>query len=630
MCGITAYLGSGNAFDIIMASLFLLQNRGYDSTGIATINQLHELIVSKYASRSEITGLMYVEEEKDRHNNNTIGIGHTRWATHGAKTDINAHPHTDTLKRIAVVHNGIIENYMAIKTKLIAYGIEFVGQTDTEVIPKLLEFYLDKAIIAKNGDITQIDFENDVLKHAIGELEGTWALVIMYSNTPNTLYLCKNGSPLVIGINDTFSIIASEQLPLSMYFNNYITLHDGDIVSIKKDIITNKVHFQNRCAYIENIIQNRVHETTCAPYPYWTIKEIFEQPMCIQRTLNMGGRLLDESHVKLGGLDSNKSHILDADNLIIIGCGTSLHAGYIGAKMMRNLKSFSCVICVDASEFTLDDIPINGKTVFLLLSQSGETKDVHRCINTIRISNHPIISIVNVVGSLIARESDCGIYLNAGREVGVASTKSFTCQIVALSLLALWYAQTKGLSEYIRIQYIRNLRLLDNDIQYTLDSINDQIKYVANTLQDTQHMFILGRDQMQYIAEEAALKIKEICYIHAEGYPCGSLKHGPFALIDSSTVVILIAPQDDNFAKMINAAEEVKSRNARVILITTHGSAYINKSIFEHIIYVPTNSTYQSVISIIPLQLLAYYISVARNINPDFPRNLAKVVTVDG
>ena len=631
MCGITAYLGSESAFIYILASLILLQNRGYDSAGICTIDKNENSFnCTKYASTKENTAIELLQKYTSSHSENTVGIGHTRWATHGAKTDTNAHPHFDSSNSICVVHNGIIENYLEIKEKLIAKGIKFGSQTDTEVIPKLLGYYLERELERVGGSYNHIDFQNNVLTKTIEELHGTWAIVILFLHTPDKLYLCKNGSPLVLGIDNRFALISSEQLSLSKYFNNYITLNDGDIVTIEKGA-DGVIRFPNRTNYIENVIQNKVFETSSYPYPHWTIKEICEQPMSIMRTLNMGGRLLGDAGVKLGGLDERRELLLDIENIILLGCGTSLNAAHIGCKIMQSLKCFNSVNCVDASEFTLDDIPNHGKTGFVLLSQSGETKDVHRCIEIIRSRDCPIMAIVNVVGSLIARESDCGIYLNAGREVGVASTKAFTSQIVALTLMSVWFSQNKNTCVHLRTQYIKNLRNLSVDTEQLLSSCMEKIRDIAKSIVNTRSMFLLGRGLAQFIADEGALKIKEIGYIHAEGYPGGSLKHGPFALIDKETVVILIAPKDDNFSKMINAAEEISSRAGRIILITNSGHRVdYKKELFENVITIPTNETLQCLLSVIPLQILAYEVALLKGHNPDFPKNLAKVVTVDG
>lgn len=634
MCGITAYLGSESAFEYILASLILLQNRGYDSAGICTIEKNNEednntFLCNKYASTKECTAIEMLQKNTSIHSGN-IGIGHTRWATHGAKTDTNAHPHFDNSNQICVVHNGIIENYLEIKERLITQGVSFKSQTDTEVIPQLLGYNLSKELERLCGDYSKVDFQKNVLTKTVKELHGTWAIVVLFLKTPDRLYLCKNGSPLVLGIDTKFALISSEQLSLCKHFSNYITLNDGDIITLERDV-DGVISFPNRTNYNENVIQNKIVETSSYPYPHWTIKEICEQPMSIMRTLNMGGRLLGDNSVKLGGLDGHRELLLDIDNIILLGCGTSFNAAQIGCKIMQKLKCFNSVNCIDASEFTIDDIPNNGKTGFVLLSQSGETKDVHRCIELIRSGDYPIISIVNVVGSLIARESDCGIYLNAGREVGVASTKAFTSQIVALTLMSIWFSQNKNTCVHLRTLYIKNLRNLSLDVEQLLGGRMEQIRNIAKNIVNTRSMFLLGRGLMQFIANEGALKIKEIGYIHAEGYPGGSLKHGPFALIDKDIVVILIAPRDENFNKMINAAEEISSRAGRIILITNSGfRCDYKKELFESVITIPTNESLQCILSIIPLQVLAYEVALLKGHNPDFPKNLAKVVTVDG
>jgi len=616
MCGILAYLGSEDAFSFILEGLSLLQNRGYDSAGICTMSS--SLLLHKFASRADKTGIELLKEASDLHKGHTIGMGHTRWATHGPKTDQNAHPHLDVKEQFAVVHNGIIENYMEIKERLLLLGYTFRSQTDTEVIPHLLAHYysLDKGV----------DVEQRVIRRAVADLHGTWALCIMSTTEPDTLYLCKNGSPLVLSYNQDHLLVSSEQLPLSAYFTNFISLQDGDIVRITKQ--DGQIQFQHH--YTNHIIENRLSETTCHPYPHWTIKEIQEQPTSLLRALNMGGRLLGTDGVKLGGLDAHRDRLLIADHMILLGCGTSYHAGLIGAKMIQKLRCFSSVLTIDASEFTELDIP-TGRTVFVLLSQSGETKDLHRCLPLIRSADHSVLSIVNVVGSLLAREADCGIYLNAGREVGVASTKSFTSQVVALSLLGMWYSQHRGTQSHMRSQMVSGLRSLSFQVDELLGRLQDPMKRLAQTYKNTQHMFLLGRGLMKYIADEGALKIKEIAYVHAEGYAGGSLKHGPFALIDPETVVVLLAPDDDQFVKMIHAASEIHSRHARIILITnqtTTGS--YDPSLFEDILFLPLNPHFQTILGILPLQLLAYELSVSKGYDPDFPRNLAKVVTVDG
>ena len=609
MCGITAYLGNDNSFEYILSSLKLLQNRGYDSAGICTIN--NDFILSKYATY-DISALDIIEKEIQLHSNTNIGIGHTRWATHGAKTNINAHPHIDCRNKVAIVHNGIIENYIVLKKFLEKNNFTFSSQTDSEVIANLISYYIKQN-------------EPSPIEKAFHELQGTWAVVILLKDNPNSLYLCKNGSPLVIAYDNNFCLVSSEQLPLSRYFNNYISLVDGDIIEIsKKD---NTICIPNIFNYKIEKIDNKVFDLTPFPYTHWTLKEIHEQSNSITRSLNNGGRIIDNKSVKLGGLDDNYELLKNIEHVIILGCGTSLNAGLIGSFIMKKLKCFFTVQAHDASEFIEDDLPNYGNIVVIVLSQSGETKDIHKNMELIKKRNIPIISIVNVVGSLIARTSTCGIYLNAGREVGVASTKSFTSQVIVLSLLSIWFAQTKSINENIRKQYIKSLRNISLHIKQVLNMNNDIWKKVALITIKSKTVFILGRGEMQYIAQEIALKFKEICYIHAEGYPSGALKHGPFALIDENTLIFVLSPKDEYYDKNLNTIEEINSRKAQIIVLTNSNENILE---LENNIILPNSDKFNSIIYTIALQLIAYEIALLKGHNPDYPKNLAKVVTVDG
>ena len=610
MCGITAYLGNENSFEYILSSLELLQNRGYDSAGICSLN--NNFILSKYASTDSINALDVIKNEKVIHLNSKIGIGHTRWATHGVKTNNNAHPHIDSKDRVAIVHNGIIENYIILKNFLKENGFEFNSQTDSEVIANLISFYIEKN-------------EEFPIEKAFNQLQGTWAIVILLKNDPNSLYLCKNGSPLVLGFDNNFCLISSEQLPLSKYFNNYISLSDGDIIKISKNE-NNNIFIPNIKNYKLYQIENRIVDISPEPYKHWTIKEIFEQSVSINNALNNGGRLIDNSNVKLGGLNDNYNLLKSAKHAVIIGCGTSMHSGLIGSYIIKKLKSFDTVQVYDASEFNLDDLPNCSDIILIVLSQSGETKDVHKAMELVKNKNIPIISIVNVVGSLIARNSTCGIYLNAGREVGVASTKSFTSQIIVLSLLAIWFSQIKLINEHIRREYVKSLRNICFQVKEILNYDNLIWKNIALKVNNVKTIFILGRSELEYVSKEIALKLKEICYIHAEGYSSGALKHGPFALIDENTLIFILAPKDENYDKNLNTIEEIKSRNAQIILLTNCD----NQLEIKNKIILPFNDKFNSIIYTIALQLIAYEIALLKGHNPDYPKNLAKVVTVDG
>lgn len=609
MCGIVAFLSKNkSAIKYLLNGLTILQNRGYDSAGICTINKSNKLINTKYAS-SNISALTILQDYEKYHENNTVGIAHTRWATHGPKTDNNAHPHIDCKNRIALVHNGIIENYKDLKKFLIKRGYTFSSDTDSEVLANLISFYLEKYDIW------------DSINRAIGKLQGTWGVAILYNKEPNNIYLCKKGSPLLVAYDDDFTIIASESSAFSQYTNRYIILRDNEIIKLGTDKDEQFIDYEFKI--VEEVEEIKL---TPDPYKHWMIKEIFEQPTTILRAINMGGRIYDNYNVKLGGLMNHKDELLDIKNLIIIASGTSYYAGLMGCKFFKYLKCFNTVNVIDAAEFTIDDIP-EDKPGIIVLSQSGETKDVHDAIELAKMHNIIVIGIVNVVGSLIARESDCGIYLNAGREVAVASTKSFTSQVVVLSLMALWFSQYKikelKHKRSSMINDIRNLSINFTNIIHNISTIisNDFI----DILKYKKNMFVLGRGSAYPIACEAALKIKEISYIHAEGFSGGALKHGPFALIEKNMPIILIILDDENIDKMYSAAEEVKARGAYVIAITNLKK--YNKDIFDHIIKIPDCGIMTSLLAIMPIQYLSYKISLELGNNPDCPRHLAKSVT---
>ena len=624
MCGIVAYIGTlKNTFSFIYNGLELLQNRGYDSAGICTIHynsidKLYQFQLSKYANSDTISSLQLLKETDNIHHNAQIGIGHTRWATHGKKSDVNAHPHQDNEQQIYLSHNGIIENYIELKEMLVDEGYQFYTETDTEVIANLIAYYLHSM---ENSDM------EEVLTQLNNTLDGTWALTILYLNQPDTLYLTKKGSPLLVGYNDSYAIIASESIGFYNYINEFFIMDDGDIVSIKlleNSIQINKPKEYEICKVIKSTIEKNPY-----PYQHWTIKEIMEQPMSSLRAINMGNRIKNEDMVNLAGLDKHKQQILAIDNLLIVASGTSLNAGLIGSIYMKMLKSIDNINIVEASEFCEYDIPNYGTTGLLVLSQSGETRDVSRAMEIAKPKNIFTISIVNVVNSLIAREADCGIYINCGRENGVASTKSFTSQVIAMALLSIYLSQLKHEidTKTIRKQIIRSILDLPLDIENCL-KIFDDCKLLIPELMNKNSCFILGRKLCEPIAREGALKMKEISYIHAEGYPSGSLKHGPFAMIEDGTPIFILSPDMDSDDRCYSLAEEVKSRGALTILITN--CTEVRRELFDYIINIPYNKYFGNLLANIPLQIIAYELSIAKNINPDRPRNLAKVVTVDG
>jgi len=615
MCGIIGVVlnNDDNIYNIIINGLLQLQNRGYDSAGISIINN-ETINVHKYASTNEIDCLKKIQSLKlDNNENIYSGIGHNRWATHGIKNDINAHPHLSNNKHFALVHNGIIENYNDLKKNLKKDGFIFYSQTDTEVIVNLIEF---------NYKIVKDTFE--AIKKTINSLRGTYGLVIQSLYEPNKLFCVRNGSPLLVGENENMIIVTSEQSGFCNLIKNYITLSKDDICTIEKN--QNNISFTTSHIYIKNIISNCEYDLTPEPYAHWTLKEINEQSEVVLNSINKGGRIKNKSEVKLGGLEEHVDFLKNINNIIILGCGTSYFSGLYGMYFFKQICKFNTVQVFDGAELNEYDIPKIGNTAFILLSQSGETKDLHRCIEIAKKNNIITIGIINVVDSLIAREVDCGIYCNAGKEVGVASTKSFTSQVVCISMAAVWFAKLQDLNDKIRNNIISDLHNLSNDIKTTLNCCKDKIIEFSKKIK-ANNMFLLGKGSDEYIAKEGALKIKEISYIHSEGYSSSSLKHGPFALLDENFPVIILNLDQNHSSKTLNCYEEVISRNAPVLFITNNNS--ILQDIEKDVILIPENKTYSSLLGIIPIQLLAYYLSINKGINPDKPKNIAKVVTVE-
>jgi glucosamine--fructose-6-phosphate aminotransferase (isomerizing) len=625
MCGIFGIVLNNkneNIYNLIINGLIQLQNRGYDSAGICLIKN-NKFEVNKCASTNKLNALdtlMNMTDIKESKDNTYIGIGHNRWATHGVKNDTNAHPHLSCDSNFVIVHNGIIENYNELKQKLLKEGFVFNSQTDTEVIVNLLQYNYNSMIL-NNGEGTSI---TNVIKQTIEELRGTYGLLIQSLYEDNKLYCVRNGSPLLIGQNDEEVIVTSEQSGFCNKMSNYITLHNDDICVITK--INENISINTSHNYIKRNITLIESNQTPHPYKHWTLKEINEQPDVILNSINKGGRIKNASEVKLGGLEQNVDSLKNINNIIILGCGTSYFAGLYGMYFFKQLCKFNTVQAFDGAEFNEQDIPIIGNTAFILISQSGETKDLHRCIEISKNNNITTIGIINVVDSLIAREVDCGIYCNAGNEVGVASTKAFTSQVVCLSMAAIWFSTLQNINEKKRMRMVADLHNLSSDIKLTLEICSDRVKEYITKI-NKSNMFLLGKGSDEFIAKEGALKIKEISYIHSEGYSSSSLKHGPFALLDENFPVIILNMDQTHRAKTLNCYQEVSSRNAPVLLITNDTS--ISREVSCDIIYVPENKSYASLIGIIPIQLLAYHLSVNKGINPDKPKNLAKVVTVE-
>ena len=615
MCGIVGYLGETSGIEYILLGLKLLQNRGYDSTGISYIipETLHTV---KYASSSNHNSLEKLEEKMVDIKSN-LCIGHTRWATHGGKTDVNAHPHQDNKNRISLVHNGIIENYDELKTNLINLGYIFHSQTDTEVIAVLIGKYLDDGMSMDSA-----------IKSTISSMSGTWALVIIHVDYPHKMWLTRNGSPLLLGLEDEYIIVASEQIAFGNHINKYIVLDNHDLIEVSKEGKQIKYNKDIHCYAIKNKSEILV-ETHPYGYAHWMLKEIYEQPDSILRAMNNGGRIHSNVSVKLGGLDANRVQLLESTHLILLGCGTSFHAGMWSVELFKILDIFDTVSIFDGADFYVKDIPKKGKTCVLLLSQSGETKDLHRCIQIAKEFDLIMIGVVNVVDSLIARETDCGVYLNAGREVAVASTKSFTSQCIILSMIAVWFSQNRGTSMEKRKKIISDMRNLPMQMQKVIEDTESIIdKFIQRF--NTESAFILGKGACCSVALEGALKIKEVSYIHAEGYSTSSLKHGPFALISPNMPIILLDIGDEHRDKTQNAYQEIKARDAYILRITDSDiESNSGTDCDSSNIIIERNQTYGGILAGAVLQILSYRLAIKRDFNPDFPRNLAKVVTVE-
>lgn len=609
MCGIIGNINKTDVVNNIIDGLHQLQNRGYDSTGICTIKN-NKYNVIKYASTENVDALHKLVTNKENIIKGNVGIGHTRWATHGSKTDLNAHPHVSYNEKVCLVHNGIIENYIDLRLMLQKKNITFKSSTDSEVICNLIAYHYEES----DNFLTAI-------KKSISLLEGTWGLCLLNIDEPNTMYCIRRGSPLLVGYSDDNIMVVSEQSGFHNNVNNYFILDTNDICIIKNE--NGKLTTDCKNSYkTKNIILNN-NVMTPYPYDHWTLKEIYEQYDASIRAISFGGRLINENEVKLGGLELNKHKLIDIDNLIFVGCGTSYNAAMYALSMFKEICDFNTVQLFDAAEFSKHDIPRKGNTALVLLSQSGETKDVHRSLLLGKKYNLFTIGVINVVDSMIARETHCGCYVNAGREVGVASTKSFLNQSIVLSMMALWFSQIKNLNITKRHDIINDLRNLPNDISKTL-YISENCIDTNISIVDKPSIFVLGKGDSYSIAQEGALKIKELTYIHAEAYSTSSLKHGPFALLDKNVPVILLVFDNKYFSKNMSAYEEITSRNSPVLVISNKEIEYI-----DNIIYIPKNRTFAELLSIIPLQFLSYHIALKKKINMDKPRNLAKICTVD-
>ncbi|WP_350286487.1 glutamine--fructose-6-phosphate transaminase (isomerizing) [uncultured Croceitalea sp.] len=615
MCGIVGYIGHRDAYPIIIKGLQRLEYRGYDSAGIVLFDgeQTH---LSKTKGKVED---LKNKSEATININGKLGLGHTRWATHGVPNDVNSHPHYSNSGELVIIHNGIIENYESIKKALIGRGYTFESDTDTEVLVNLIEEVKKKEDV-KLGKAVQI---------ALNQVVGAYAIAVFDKNKPDEIVVAKLGSPLAIGIGENEYFIASDASPFIEFTNNAVYLEDEEmaIIRIGKEIKLRKIK-DDAIAY-PNILelQLNLEEIEKGGYDHFMLKEIYEQPRAILDTYR--GRLLaDQGIIRMAGIDQNLEKFLNANRIIIVACGTSWHAGLVAEYIFEDLARIPVEVEY-ASEFRYRNPVITDKDVLIAISQSGETADTLAAIKMAKEKGAFVFGVCNVVGSSIARETHAGAYTHAGPEIGVASTKAFTTQITVLTLIALKLAKENGnMPESKFHEFLAELEGIPSKVEQALQS-NEEIEGIAEAYKDSSNCLYLGRGYNFPVALEGALKLKEISYIHAEGYPAAEMKHGPIALIDEEMPVVVIATRKGHYEKVVSNIQEIKSRSGKIIAVVTEGDKTV-KEIADHVVEIPeTSEPLTPLLTTIPLQLLSYHIALMRGCNVDQPRNLAKSVTVE-
>ena len=611
MCGIVGYIGDKNCVPILIEGLKRLEYRGYDSAGIGIINGTESVVIKNKGKVS----LLEERIVQSNHLYSQLGIGHTRWATHGIPNEQNAHPHTNERKDLFIIHNGIIENFQVLKKGLQNLGYQFRSDTDSEVFAHLIDSFINKKYSLTKS-----------VQMALNEVNGTYGLAVIYAKEPDKLIVARKGSPLVIGIGEGENFIASDVSALLAHTKHVIYLEDGELAVVRKDgyIVKN---------ITDEEIEKEIHEISMSldemdksGFPHFMLKEIMEQPDSV--TNSMRGRLLfDEGISKLGGLADVTDRLVNSKRIIISACGTSWHAALVGEYMIEQFAKIPVEVEY-ASELRYRNAVISTDDTVIFISQSGETADTLAALKETKSKGALVIGICNVVGSTIARESMAGVYIHAGPEIGVASTKAFTSQLVVLALVTLLIARKKGLSKEAGIQIVNELSKLPAKISEIL-KLNDDIEKLAGEFQDVKNFLYLGRGYNFPVALEGALKLKEISYIHAEGYPAAEMKHGPIALIDNDMPVVFIAPKDSTYDKILSNIQEVRARGGRIIAIADENDNEIDELV-NYSIKIPfTIEMLRPILTSIPLQLLAYHIAVKKGLNVDQPRNLAKSVTVE-
>ena len=610
MCGIVGYIGDKDATPILMEGLRRLEYRGYDSAGLAVLTQGKILVEKEAGKIAMLEKLLAANPLVGK-----VGIAHTRWATHGLPNKLNAHPHTDQTGRLAIIHNGIIENYIAIKTRLTESGYHFNTETDTEVLVNLIsEFY-------QNGHSL-----DEAVRSALSQVEGTFGILVISKDDPETIIAARRGSPLVVGMGDGEYVVASDVSAIISHTKEVTYLDDNEVAVITHDDVTIKTIDNLKVNKKVEKISFELDKIEKSGYAHFMLKEIMEQPQTIENA--MRGRLLsEEGTAHLGGIQHEIQSLLYAPKILFSACGTSWHAALIGEYMIEELVR-TPVEVEYASEFRYRDPVIERGSAMFVISQSGETADTLAAMREGKRKGAKVLGICNVVGSTIARDSDAGVYLHAGPEIGVASTKAFTSQVTVLSLVSLLLARMRNIGASKGAEIVKEMQALPAKVQAILDD-HSGIKEIAAAYHESQNFLYLGRGYNFPVALEGALKLKEISYIHAEGYPAAEMKHGPIALIDENMPVVCIATKDSTYEKISSNIEEVKARSGRIIAIATEGDTQISKRA-DHVIFVPPTLEFLTpILTIIPLQLLAYYIAVLRGCDVDQPRNLAKSVTVE-
>ncbi len=610
MCGIVGYVGEKNCIPILINGLKRLEYRGYDSAGLGLIMDGKSQVIKNKGKVS------LLEEKVEKLNvEANLGIGHTRWATHGAPNETNAHPHFNTSKNLFVIHNGIIENYQALRTGLKKLGYNFITETDTEVLPHLIDSFLVKGhSLFKSVQL------------ALSEVEGTYGIAVVYANEPDKVVAARKGSPLVLGIGENENFIASDVAAILANTKQIVYIEDGEVVEVYKD------HFIAK-TILDRQVEKEVHEITMSVdeiskggYPHFMLKEIMEQSESVCNSMR-GRLLLEKGTSKLGGLESVVDQLVNTKRIIISACGTSWHAGLVGEYMFEQFARIPTEVEY-ASEFRYRNPIVSKDDTIFFISQSGETADTLAAMREAKSRGALVLGICNVVGSSIARESIAGVYTHAGPEIGVASTKAFTSQLVVLALITLLIARRKDMSLVDGKNIVEELQKIPEKIS-TILKLNDQIEKLAEEFKDVRNFLYLGRGYNFPVALEGALKLKEISYIHAEGYPAAEMKHGPIALIDDNMPVVFIAPKDSTYDKIISNIEEIKARNGRIIAIASESDDKIDRLVDYSIKIPDTIRMLMPLLTVIPLQLLAYHIAVKKGLNVDQPRNLAKSVTVE-